>query len=141
MSGISLPDEAHLSRYCRPTAVGLDGLPLAAAFQLKAGEDYLSVNWLEYFRTPDLETAVVRVREVFRTKGYRISPNGRFAVLGVGTAKEAVSAVVGRPARIDHLPLDDDASHSGIFGYRVDDLAVAAELKTLVRHEDVYTAT
>ena len=140
MSRISLPDEAHLSRYCRPGAVGRDGLPLSAAFQLKAGEEYLSVNWLEYFQAPDQETAVARVRAVFRSKGYSIRPNGRFTVLGVGIAKKTVSAVTGRSSRIDHLPSDDDPSHSGIFGYTVDDLAVAAELKTLVGHADVHAA-
>ena len=141
MSGISLPDEAHISRYCRPSAVGQDGLPLAAAFQLKEGEDYLSVNWLEYYRTPDLKTAVARVRKVFRVKGYRLRQNGRFAVLSVGAAKVAVSEVTGSLPRIDHLPLDDDASHSGIFGCKADNLAVAAELKTLVCPTDVHTAT
>lgn len=98
------------------------------------------MNWLEYFQTPNLETAVACVREVFRMKGYSVKPTGRFAVLSVETAKEAVSTVAGRPARINNLPLDDDLSHSGIFGYTVDDLAVAAELKTLVGRADVYAA-
>ena len=99
------------------------------------------MNWLEYFQADDLETAVACVREVFRMKGYSVKPTGRFAVLNVETAKEAVSTVAGRPARINHLPLDDDLSHSGIFGYTVDDLAVAAELKTLVGRVDVYAAS
>ena len=141
MSGTSLSDDAHVSRYCRPSAVGQDGLPLPAAFQLKAGEDHLSVNWLEYFGTFDLDTAVAHVRTAFRAKGYSIRPNGRFSVLRVGSAKEAVSAASGHPSRIEHLPLDNDASHSGIFGYRPNDLAVAAELKILVGHADVHPGT
>lgn len=141
VSAKPLPDEAHVSRYCRPGAVGQDGLPLVAAFQLKGGEDYLSVNWLEYFQALDQETAITHVREAFRTKSYGVRTNGRFVVLGVKDAKEAVSAVTGRPARVDHLPLKDDPSHSGIFGYAADDLAVAAELKALVGRACVHNAT
>ncbi len=38
---------------------------MAAAFRPRPNEDYLSVNWLEYFRAPDLSAAVVMVREAF----------------------------------------------------------------------------
>ena len=72
--GEALPDEHHLSRYCRPSAVGQNGLPMAAAFELKAGEDHLSVNWLEYLGEPNLDAAIARVRTVFHTKGYRVRP-------------------------------------------------------------------
>ncbi len=137
---MSLREDDHLSRYCKPTAVGRDGLPTAAAFELRPNEDHLSVNWLEYFGSRDLGTAVERVREAFRRKGYQLRRNGRFAVVGVGAAKTAVAEAVGRPGRVEHLPLSDDESHAGIFGYAADDLAVAVELRARVRREQVYPA-
>ena len=140
MCGLELPDDDHVSRYCRPTAVGRDGLPLAAAFELRPGEDHLSVNWLERLGEPDLDGAIERVRTVFHARGYRVKPTGRFAVLGVGAVKATVSETVNRTARIEHLPLDDDESHSGVFGYTADDLAVAVAIKELVRHENVHPA-
>lgn len=113
---------------------------MAAAFELRPGEDHLSVNWLQYFAAPDLDAAVARVREVFRDKGYRLRPNGRFAVVRVGAALAAVAEAVGRRGRVEHLPLEDDESHAGLFGYSADDLAVAVELRALIQREHVHPA-
>lgn len=140
MRGDEPPDDHHLSRYCKPSAVGPDGLPLAAAFELRPGEDHLSVNWLERLGEADLDAAVDRVRTVFQARGYRVKPHGRFAVVRVGAAKAAVSETVERAARVEHLPLDDDESHSGVFGYTADDLAVAVALRDLVNRENVHPA-
>ena len=135
-----LPDDDHISRYCSPSAVDERGLPLSAAFKPKQREGYLSVNWLEYFGETDLDAAVERVREVFRSKNYQVRPNGRFAVLNVAAAKTAVQEGVGTSLCINHLPLHDDESHSGILGYDSHDLAVAVELRALVSHQDVHPA-
>ena len=140
MNGGPLPDEDHTSRYCKPTTVGDDGLPLTSAFKLRNGEEHLSINWIEYFDEPDLSRAVQRVREAFRNKRYTLRPQGRFAVLNVGAVKTAVLEAVGKALRIDHLPRNDDPSHAGILGYTADDLSVAVELKALVRDQDVYLA-
>ena len=45
MTGDSLPDADHVSRYCSPGRIE-DGLPAAAAFELRPQDQYLSVNWL-----------------------------------------------------------------------------------------------
>lgn len=58
---VSLPDDHHLLRYCKPTAVSHDGFPLAAAFEIRKGEEHLSVKWLEYFNKQDLGSAFVGV--------------------------------------------------------------------------------
>ncbi len=110
------------------------------AFSLRQGEEHLSVNWLEYFDETDLNAAVERVREVFRSKDFQVRPNGRFAVLNVGVVKTAIHEVVGRRLDIDHLPLSDDKSHAGILGYASEDLAVAVELAALVTSQDVHPA-
>jgi len=96
MSDRTIPDRDHLSRYCKPSTVD-DGLPTASAFELRPGEDHLSVNWLEYFAAPDLATAVHLVRSAFHDKAYRLRPGGRFAVFPCGAAKIAVSDGTGRP--------------------------------------------
>lgn len=113
---------------------------MAAAFELRPAEDHLSVNWLQYLDASDLTAAVERVREVFRHKGYRLGRNGKFAVVGVGPALSAVAEVIGQRGRVEHLPLEDDESHAGLFGYGADDLAVAVELRVLVRPEHVHPA-
>ncbi len=80
------------------------------------------------------------VRKAFLEKGYRLRQNGRFAVFNVGAAKTAAREASGRTLHIEHLPLDDDKSHAGVFGYTHDDLAVALEIKALVGYQDLYPA-
>ena len=111
---------------------------MAAAFELRPGEDYLSVNWLEYFGAPSVDAAVESVRNAFRAKDFSLSPNGRFAVLNVGTIKSAISGAVADTARVEHLPVDNDESHSGVLGYTPDDLAVAVAIRELVGRENMY---
>ena len=140
MCAAAVPDDDHLSRYCRPSAVASDGLPMAAAFELRPGEDHLSVNWLEYFSAPDLEAAIESVRNTFRAKGFGLRRNGRFAALNVGAVKATVSRVTAGTARVVHLPVDDDESHGGVFGYTADDLAVAVAIRALVGRDNMYPA-
>ena len=137
MTNPSLPDEDHVSRYCKPSTVE-HGMPMSAAFIPRLSEEYLSVNWLEYFGAPTLNTAIDKIRAAFSEKGYRTARNGRFAVINVGAAKGAVPKDMGLTLSINHIPLDDDQSHAGILGYTSHDLAVAVELVALLTQQDMY---
>ena len=140
MNGDPLPDDDHVARYCKPSSVGANGLPLASAFRLRASEDSLSVNWLEALGAASTDAAVGRVRALFVARGFGLRANGRFAVLNVGAAKAVVRVELGQSLRIEHDPLLDDPSHAAISGFPADDLAVAVELTTLVSREDTYPA-
>ncbi len=113
---------------------------MATAFRLRKGESFLSVNWLEHFDSSDLSGAVQMIRNAFDAKGFRLRPNGRFAVVCVQEVKDAAMVSVGRKLSINHLPVDNDTSHAGIFGYTGDDLMIAVEIKSLVGREDVHPA-
>lgn len=139
MSGVEIDEEHHISRYCKPSSIS-NGLPLASAFALKEQDEHLSVNWLEYFREPDLTQAIDCVRRAFLDKDYTIRPNGRFAVLRVGEVKAAISDLSPRPARIEHLPEEDDPSHCGVFGYTASDELIALEITRLVCAKDLHPA-
>ena len=140
MQGDPLPDDDHVSRYCKPSSVGARGLPLASAFRLRASESSLSVNWLEALGAATTDDAVAKVRALFLASGFGLRANGRFAVLNVGAAKAAVREELGQSLRIDHDPLPNDQSHAAISGFPADDLAVAVELTALVSQEDTYPA-
>lgn len=133
MTGREIGDECHVSRYCRPRTIGKDNLPTADAFKLRESEEYLSVNWLEYFGVLDLDVAVDMVRKAFACKGYTVSRNGRFAVLGVGTTKATVLNAVGREPRIEHLPDGENASHAGILVRMTENHMAATALAVQVR--------
>ena len=139
MGAVPIPDGDHVARYCKPSAVGEDGLPMPAAFELRTGEEYLSVNWLELLDASDPDRSIARLLAVFAEKGYQLKKTGRFAALQVRNVKAAVIAIKGM-GRVEHRPLDDDASHSGVFGYAADDFAVAVELAALVNPECVHLA-
>ena len=77
---------------------------------------------------------------MFAHNGHQLRRNGRFAVIGVAEASSAVTEIVGLPSHVEYLPLADDESHAGLFGYTADDFAVALELRALVQREDVHPA-
>ena len=62
-------------------------MPMAAAFALREDEEYLSVNWIEYFEELNLIAAINKVQWTLQNKGLNIRPNGLFAVLGVKEIK------------------------------------------------------
>lgn len=140
MTDAALPDNDHVARYCKPSAVDEQGMPMVGAFQRRSGEPYLSVNWLEHSGTRDIAAATRAVSAEFLGRGYGLRRNGRFAVFNVGSAKGAVFQALGHSLSIDHMPLDDDQSHAGIHGYPPDDLAVAAIFKMLITRPSVHPA-
>ena len=136
MTGDSLPDADHVSRYCSPGRIE-DGLPAAAAFELRPQDQYLSVNWLEYWRLSDLGMALDRIRGEF---DLRVSESGRFAVLNVSEVKAAVEKVTQRRPSITHQPTATMDSHAAVFGFFASDFEVAAELAEIVAAENVFPA-
>ena len=136
-AGDSLPDTDHVVRYCSPSRVSSDGLrPTYNAF-LPGSDGHLSVHWLEYFDAPTTEKALAEVRKAAR---YTRRPNGRYAHLGIGEAKQVVKEVCQRELDVRYQPTDD-LSHAGIFGYvNEDELEIAKELSRLIRDTDVFPA-
>lgn len=138
MTGDPLPDQDHISRYCRPSTID-QGLPQPGAFMPRAGEDYLSVNWLEHFEVPNLPAAVDRMRTAV-AQSLDLRPNGRFVVLNVGEAKRAASRDAGFSLRIEHAPTESDASHAAIFGIDAHPVQIVTELIALISAGDIYPA-
>ncbi len=129
---MALKDSDHMSRYCSPRTIESDGNPSPMAFEPRTSDNYLSANWLEYFKESNFVDAIVKIREIFHSKGFIIKQNGRFAILNVGETKS-----VGRNAdielRIKLLPEYLDKSHTGIFGYTEDDSEITANLAILAK--------
>lgn len=140
MSGVEIEEEHHISRYCKPSVID-NGLPATEAFLLRSGEEYLSVNWLEYFGMPDLAQAINCVRQVFLDKGYDIKVGGRFVSLQVNKVKKVISGYSHLSVRIIHKPSKDDPSHCGVFGFSghasTDEL-IALKIARLAHAEDMH---
>ena len=138
MTGDRLPDADHIARYCAPRQVE-NGLPRWGAFQPRAGEGHLSVNWLEYFGNRDLTAAVDAMREVFGAT-FNLRRNGCFAVLNVGDVTRRIQDTTNRSVRAEHLPNDDNPSHAGLVGYSHDDTEVARAIAEMVQQDDLHPA-
>ncbi|MCY4617960.1 MAG: hypothetical protein OXD50_05315 [Chloroflexi bacterium] len=110
------------------------------AFRLRPGEDHLSLHWLEFFAATAQADAVAQVRESMTESGFALRQNGRFAVLRVGEAKAVAKNMLGLDLRFEHMPLDNDPAHSGMFLSQVKELAIATELAFLVTNDNTYPA-
>ena len=127
--GRNLSFEHNVARYCAPRNI-VDGRPIPEAFDLRAGETFLSTNWLEHFHPSDRQLQISGVRRALEGKGFRVNRNGGFAVLNVGVATQAVSS-----AGLKFVPLGQtsDPSHVGVFGIPENRADIAVALAKSVR--------
>jgi len=128
----SIPDSNHVLRYCKPRTVK-EGKIAESAFEFRPGEEFLSVNWMEYFGA-DI-TADAQVEKVRRdmSKSLKLSANGRFAKLHVGGVKKCVEN-----AEVKHLPSRQNPSHAGIYAHGADRLTVILDIAHLVAPGGVF---
>ena len=139
--GRPLPDAHHVARYCKPTAVQ-DGIVLPEAFIPRNREEYISVNWIEYFSgSRNKSEQVERLRNDIQKRGtLRLAASGKFAVLNVGKTKERILNTVRISLTIEHWPLDNSPSHGGIRYDRSAELdnQIPFELSRLVSRKDIF---
>jgi hypothetical protein len=144
--GKNLPDEDHVIRYVpwgrlrRDEDENVLGF-LPQAFQLRQEEDYLSVNWLQYY-DGDPETqirlSVWAMRDSFEKP---LGAKSAFAIGNVGEVKKT-SEAFGSRVRVVREPEPRNPGHSAILQLPRDDLslleALAADAFTeLVRNIDI----
>ena len=136
MRGDSVPDSDHVVRYCPFKHILEDGSISGPAFLLGRDHDHLSVNWLEFLAANSESEAIQALREVLASK-LTLRKSAQMAVLNVGEVREHVEQEDpgSRNLEILHWPDDeyDDPSHSGIFGYTLEDLGIALLIAQKVR--------
>jgi hypothetical protein len=122
-------NDQHIARYCSQRRLDSYNKPMYLAFQLRPNEQYLSVNWLEYFDLMLRNQQISALRQVFLDKGRGLGAMARFAVLNVGEMRNHVlQGTAGRTClTVLHKPEIKDQSHCGIFGSTYgDDEGIAA---------------
>lgn len=139
MKSAKIPDKDHVARYCSPKHISGEEIQ-ATAFMLKVEEEYLSVNWLEYFRCNSRESEINELRKIY-SKKLTMRASARVAVLNVGEVCEKVLKESSDRRRIEilHDPTPPtpfhtgDPSHSGIYNLRNDDEFIAELIVEAVR--------
>jgi hypothetical protein len=121
-----IPDSEHLARYCGGAQIDEDGNPNGVAFRPRPGEDYLSVNWLEYISPCCRQAQLTGLREVLSRK-LRIGATARIAVANCGNLRQHVESVSVDSRRLYflHHPEPDDPSHAGVHNIVSEDHLVA----------------
>jgi len=126
MKGDPVPTEDHISRYCSPSKCTEEGEVTGTAFQFSMPHEYLSVNWLEYLQQANRQDEIQEVRRVLSSK-LTLSSKGKIAVLNVGDIINNVfkNSPDHKILNISHEPEENDPSHSGIYGFKHDDLLIS----------------
>jgi hypothetical protein len=93
-------------------------------------EDGLSVNWVEYFKKATPQEAVAPLLETLIKKGRKVGGESKFALLNVGTAKNA--AAMYTTVTVVLAEEENDLSHSLVKGYEAYNDQVAEELAKVV---------
>jgi hypothetical protein len=101
---------------------------LPQAFRLREGEDYLSVNWLEYYegdRDAQIRLSVWAIRASFPNP---LGPKSAFGIANIARIKE-IALSAGARLRIIHEPEGDvNPGHAGVRRLPADDLTLLEAL-------------
>ena len=134
MSAAPLDGADHVVRYCRPRTIDSQGRITSAAFAFRVREkreEFLSVNWLEYFEAALREERVSLLRAALREK-LTLSQNGRLGVLQIGQVRDLAESPVTESVRVERYWSEEDPSHAGIHVASEHEMAAAAVLANLV---------
>jgi hypothetical protein len=118
MANDVIPDSNHISRYCKPSTV-IDEKPLPTAFQLRKGEDHLSVDWLELLEKISGNCDSAAITNALNNRRLKVKKRGRYALFNVG---ELVGYIKDKsPDNRELKALHDSSkptnSHSGIYNF------------------------
>ena len=133
MKGDKIPDQHHISRYCKSTHTS-DGQIQATAFMLRLGEERLSVNCLELLNCSSREGEIVQLRTIYASK-LSVGARAIIAILNVGEVRNHVltESPDRRNLEVLHDPQSGDPSHSGIYNLRGNDELIAELILETIR--------
>jgi len=134
MKGDKIPDSDNIARFCRPMQV-IEGEIQATAFMLRADEESLSVNWLEFLKCSDRKNEIKEIQRIY-SETLSVSINARIAILNVGEMRNIVrtESTDNRNIEVLHDPIPGgDQSHSGIYNLRPDNEFIAELIVEVIR--------
>jgi len=124
MTNRHLPLSHHIARYCPGSRLTQDGEVSGAAFYLRPGERFVSVEWLEYLQQPDRNSEIQKVLEIFSSK-LKLGSSAKIVILNVGNLCRHVRTYSMYSIRVLHEPEDDDPAHSGIHDTVQDEMLIS----------------
>ena len=107
----------------------------ATAFMLRADEESLSVNWLEFLNCPDRESEVNEIQRIY-SETFTVGVKARIAILNVGKIRDIVrtESPDNRNIEVLHDPIaGGDQSHSEIHNLKQDNEFIAELILEAIR--------
>lgn len=134
MKGDTIPYQHHIARLCNPKHID-DGFIQATAFMLRASEESLSVNWLEFLNCLNRMNEIAELRNIYSRKFAKVGTSAKIAILSVGEVCKKVlrESSDQRNLKVFHDPEINDPSHSGIYNLKHDDELIAELILETVR--------
>lgn len=130
----NIPDEHHIARYCRPKHVEDDQI-LPEVFELRQDEEYLSCNWMEYFKEEEVLQQIKCVRNAMKNI-FKLSSNGKLVRFNVGKTKSSIDSL-----QIKGIPETQNPSHAGIYSTEKDkNQDMALGLANIIQPENIFSA-
>ncbi len=131
MTGEELPEQHHITRYCKFTSLSEDGHPTGDSFLPRASDEALSVYCLEFSGHADRQSQLTQVRQETRLT---LKRSAKFAVLNIGHMLCHVhsSESHDRTLTVKHKPENGEPAHSGVYGYTHEDDMVAELIAEVV---------
>jgi len=127
VKGDKIPDSDNIARLCRPMQAP-NGKIQATAFMLRADEESLSVNWLEFLKCSERDSEVRKIQKIYSATFNRVGASARTAILNVGEVRRKVrtESPDRRNLEVLHDPIPhSDQSHSAIYNLKHDDELIA----------------
>ena len=136
VTGDIIPDSNHISRLCHASKV-FEGQIQPTAFHLRANDQGLSVNWLEFFNCSNREGEISEIRDTYERNFNSIGAGARIAVLNVGEVREIVlnESHDNRNLEVHHAPEEIDPSHSEIYHMNPDHEFIAELIIEVIQEE------
>lgn len=135
---VEILDEFDCARLVKATQKRDDGEIDGAAFAVRRGESYLSLNCLDLI-CGGHDARIEHLREILRSK-LNIKRTSLLAILNVGKTKEAVKEQA--TLEFVHEPEPDDQTHCGLYGLEYgDELVRDLVAQSVIEVTSAYSAT
>jgi len=135
---VEILDTFDCARLVKATQKREDGKIDGAAFAVRQGESYLSLNCLDLI-SGGHDTRIQHLREILRKK-LHIRKASSLAILNVGKTKDAVKDRA--TLEFLHRPEPDDKTHCGLYGVEYNDELVQDLIaQSVIEIASAYSAT
>jgi hypothetical protein len=112
---INIPNTNHIIRFCPKYTLDENGNPTGDAFKLRKDEEYISVDWYEFFLTKNEKLEELEIftliKDTLEKRNYKPSKNGVFSFHNVDKVKRKNYKNI----HFEVKNTENNSSHSGIF--------------------------